>query len=303
MESILQFKKSQILHIFKLTHKIVNNKIPYIDSLKGKILCNAFFEPSTRTSMSFEAAMLSLGGNVINFDTLSSSLKKGETFEDTIKTIQAFCDVIVLRHPENEKIYQAGKISNIPIINGGNGDGEHPTQALLDLYTIQENVDITKVFNICFIGDIRYSRTIHSLIHLIAKMTIECNIIFCCYPNCEPPEDYINEISKLFKNCNISFISDLNNSIKTFDVIYHTRYQCERHSKEKYDINHYQINKINIKNMKESAIILHPLPRGNEITYDIDNYYRAKYFNQVKNGLYIRMALLYSIFNDNKDLL
>lgn len=312
MESIKSLTKSQVSNIFYYTDRfkeqqknrnfIINGNI--ID-YGNKFLCNAFFESSTRTSMSFESAMLKLGGKVISFDSTTSSLKKGESFEDTMKTIQEFCDVIVLRHPNHENIYNAQKFCKVPIINGGNGAGEHPTQALLDLYTIRENIDLTKRFHICFIGDIKYSRTIHSLVDLLIKMEINCTITFICYTNCYPEKSYIDNLKQYFGDNNILFSYDIQENIDTYDVLYCTRNQIERHednnhfnnNNDEFNISNWQINKCILEKMKYNAIILHPLPRNDEIHSNVDNDRRAKYFDQVKNGVYIRMAILHNIFN------
>lgn len=304
MNSIHCLLKQNIITIFDYTDQFIasgdkgkyiinKNVVDYSD----KILCNVFFEPSTRTSMSFETAMIKLGGSVTAFHSISSSLKKGETFEDTMKTIQEFCDIIVLRHPQIDNIYKASDICNVPIINGGNGSGEHPTQALLDLYTIRQSIDITKHIHLCFVGDIKYSRTIHSLIDILIKMDIVCDITFCSYPNCEPDFDYIQKLKIIFEEDNIHIIDNIQSNINHYDVFYCTRNQVERHQNASdYDILKWQINEHNLHLMKSNAIILHPLPRNDEITTNVDNNKRAKYFTQVKNGVYIRMAILHYLF-------
>lgn len=326
MESIKSLTKLQVSNIFYYTDRfkeqqknrnfIINGNI--ID-YGNKFLCNAFFESSTRTSMSFENAMLKLGGKVISFDSTSSSLKKGESFDDTMKTIQEFCDIIVLRHPNQENIYKASKLCKIPIINGGNGAGEHPTQALLDLYTIRENYNINKQFHICFIGDIKYSRTIHSLLELLVKMEIKCTITFHCYSNCFPEKSYIDYLKEHFGDNNVQFTDNIEENIQKYDIFYCTRNQIERHNSYNHDTNNHifnnfknknvdldvskwQINKFKLEKMKSTAIILHPLPRNNEIHVNVDNDRRAKYFDQVKNGVYIRMAILHNIFNNSMTL-
>ena len=326
MDSIKKLSKVQINKIIDYTTCFKtqsHNDAYYVNDIainfSNKFLCNAFFESSTRTSMSFETAMLKLGGKVINFDRATSSLKKGESFEDTIKTIQEFCDILVLRHPDIECINKASKFCKVPIINGGNGAGEHPTQALLDFYTIRENIDMDKPFHICFIGDIKYSRTIHSLIDLLIIMEIQCIITFCCYTNCYPEKTYVDRLKKHFGLDNIYLSLNLYDNIQDYDVCYCTRNQSERHgdnnnlnnkndnenengngNEHDYDVLELQINKKVLSFMKSDAIILHPLPRNMEIHPDIDDDKRAKYFDQVKNGVYVRMAILYDIFNNNK---
>lgn len=294
MESIDNLTETNIECIFHLTDKFTSSTMT-TNLCKDKILCNVFFEPSTRTSLSFESAMLRLGGSVINFNKDYSSLIKGESFEDTIKTIQEFSDIMVLRHPHKDKIFNATKISSIPIINGGNGDGEHPTQALIDLYTMKHNIDITKPFNICFVGDIKHSRTIHSLIKLMAKMELSCNITFCYYPGCNPGQEYKDKVKALLNLDNIDEIPDINANTEKYDIFYCTRFQEERHNDNQYDISAQQINENILNKMKKNAIIMHPLPRNYEISIEVDEDPRAKYFEQVKNGVYVRMAILYAI--------
>lgn len=296
MDSVDNLTKSNLNSIFHFTHNFKKGIMPS-SCCSGKVLCNAFFEPSTRTSMSFETAMLQMGGSVINFDVNTSGIKKGETFEDTLKTLQEFSDMIVLRHPEKQKIFDAIKISKIPIINGGNGDGEHPTQALLDLYTIQEYINTNKTIHICFVGDIKYSRTIHSLLKILALTEQFYEITFCCYPDCVPDLSYVNEIKRISTIKEIHVIENIDINIEKYDVFYCTRYQSERHKdcKSDFDIAPWQINQNRVNKMKQTAIILHPLPRNNEILTEVDNDRHAKYFEQVKNGVYVRMAVIYTL--------
>ena len=299
MISVNSLKKSTINTLFYYANNFEENDNDVNSCMKGKILCNAFFEPSTRTMMSFESAMLRLGGNIINFNPITSSLKKGETFEDTMKTLQEYSDIIVLRHPENDRINEAEQFLDKPIINGGNGDGEHPTQALLDLYTINKNINTKNIINICFIGDILHSRTIHSLLILLSKYQLKCDISFLCYPNCEPDEKLKQIIESL--NYKINYIEDLTN-IEHYDVIYCSRLQKERiKDLNSFDISKYQLTGKNIQKMKSNSIILHPLPRNEEISIEVDKDCRAKYFEQVKNGVYIRMAIIYCIVFNQLD--
>ena len=289
-----------VKYLFFFARKSKNNE--QIIDLNGKILCNLFFESSTRTMLSFQTAMYRLGGEVINFNKDYSSLNKGETFSDTLKTMQHYADVFVLRHPKKDFIYQASNIIKKPIINAGNGDGEHPTQALLDLFTIFSYFDIfdyKKSFNILFIGDIKHSRTIHSLIKLIIK--IFKNIHITLLPYCSelyPDNDLIELIEEHQKSVNI--INNYSN-LQEYDILYFTRLQKERLEEKlnknivyNFDI---QFSRKHLENIKENAIILHPLPRNEELSTDIDNDNRCKYFEQVENGVYIRMAILRSIFS------
>ena len=263
-------------------------------SCKGKILVNTFFEPSTRTQYSFESAMYSLGGNVINFNVTTSSSKKGESFKDTIKTLSSYGDVMVLRHPEKNKINEARSYVDIPIINAGDGDNKHPTQALIDLYTIysyfEKEKDLTKINHILFVGDCKHSRTINSLIQVLKLYPHIC-IYFLPYSNCEPTKELLENID------NMGAIFNNKNEVpfNKFDVIYCTRLQKERTNNElSSDI---VIDKSVLSQLKKKSIVMHPLPRNNEISVDIDEDPRAVYFEQVKYGVKIRMALLDVIIN------
>ena len=268
-----------------------------IPSHNDKILCNIFFEPSTRTMLSFESAMYKLNGKVINFNNNISSLKKGESINDTLKTLEHYADIFVIRHPSSKIIFEANNYMNKPIINAGNGDSEHPTQALIDAFTIHKffnflNTPIYNKIKILFIGDIKHSRTIHSLYKLLH--TFFDNIFefhFINYHNC-----YDTSLMSE-NNTEINF-----DNIHTFDVIYCTRIQKERfisYSSINYDdeIKRLQINTNILKNIKKTAIILHPLPRNNEIDILIDDDIRCKFFDQVKFGVFVRMAIIDSAFS------
>ena len=249
--------------------KIIFSRVEYIkrDSTKfrrylnNKILTNLFYEPSTRTSSSFAAAMYRLGGDVIPINEINySSVVKGETLEDTIVTMGNYSDIIVLRSKTAGDAKKAAKVSIVPIINAGDGNGEHPTQTLLDLYTIYERFDRIKNLTITFVGDIKNSRTIHSLSKFLEK---RCVINYC--------ETY--DIDKLPKS----------------DVYYLTRVQRERGSKGSY-----KLTKKHVQKMPDECIVMHPFPRNEELPQWFDSDPRAKYFEQIKNGLYIRMSLLMS---------
>ncbi len=298
MISVDKMTKEDISIIFKLANEFEKENMENIELCKGKILCNAFFEPSTRTSLSFGCAMKKLGGEVINFNVDKSSIKKGESLNDTMRTLEQFSNIIVLRHPEKGIVEKASNIIETPIINGGDGDGEHPTQALLDLYTILKNIKNDKKINVCIIGDIRYSRTIHSLLKIIKKYELLCNIDFLCYPGCEPDDKYLSEIQEMLKDSSIKIVDNLNEEL--YDVIYSTRRQKERLGTVDFNIEKYQIDSKKLNNMKEDCIIMHPLPRNNEITNDVDLDSRAKYYDQVKNGVYIRMAIICSLLINKK---
>ena len=261
--------------------------------LENKILINVFFEPSTRTSLSFECAMKRLGGQVINFQKDTSSLKKGESFEDTLRTLSQYGDLMVLRHPQPGQVSLASSLIEIPIINAGDGSGEHPTQALLDLYTIYKHFgEDFKTKNILFIGDLKNSRTIHSLLLLIHNYP-EMNIYILAYPGLEPDLKTLEEISVIHKQDKDTIKVKFETiDYQLFDVIYITRLQQERlKMKEESQCNFMMTNQLANK-MKEESIIMHPLPRNEEIHPEVDQNHRSHYFKQMKYGVNIRMALI-----------
>lgn len=276
------------------------------------ILVNAFFEPSTRTSLSFESAAYQLGGNVISFNKENSSTKKGESFEDTITALSCYGDILVLRHPQKGSVEIANQISHIPVINAGDGDGEHPTQALLDLFTIYDHfkniwkhhlityidekpqLDNYQPYNILLVGDILHSRTINSLIHLLYRFP-PVNIHILPYKGCKPTQstltlliDYNHSMEKfVFEKDDVDW--------SLYDVVYVTRLQKERkENTEDIDI---IIDSSICDQMKEEAIIMHPLPRNQEIHPSVDNDHRCMYFEQMNNGQYMRMAILKDLLN------
>lgn len=289
-----------------VTAKYVNNLFKKADKFKvnnyspkwqDKILINAFFEPSTRTSMSFESAMYRLGGNVINYNKDVSSMNKGESYEDTIKTLSCYGHILVLRHPEKGMVNEANKHSNIPIINAGDGDGEHPTQGLLDLYTIHSNFKLNEEYvKVLFIGDIKHSRTIHSLLHLLNNY-IRVKVYFLPYENKEPSYDMLTDVAIAHGQIVEDIMIDKRDlDISEFDVIYCTRLQSERNSEVRRP--DFIVNKELLKDAKENAIIMHPFPRNNELSSDVDDDPRNQYFQQMRNGLYVRMALIDNILED-----
>jgi aspartate carbamoyltransferase catalytic subunit len=290
--SIKDLKKEEIEEIFK----VADTMVPYaegnsLDILKGKILATLFFEPSTRTKMSFEASMHKLGGNVITFsDPKTTSFAKGETLADTIRMVDSYSDVIVIRHSYEGAAKLAAYFAEHPVINAGDGAGQHPTQTLLDLYTIKKEKRRLNDLNIGFVGDLKYGRTVHSLTHALAEFG--ANLYFISPKLLQMPDFIIREVSDSVKQV---ITDNLEEVIKDLDVIYVTRIQKERFG----DINEYQkvvgsyiIDKQLLENAKEDVIIMHPLPRINEISTDVDDLPNAKYFKQAANGIPIRMALL-----------
>lgn len=262
--------------------------------LAGKIMCSLFFEASTRTRFSFESAMHRLGGSVIGTENAAqfSSAIKGETLEDTIRVVSGYCDLIVMRHTEVGAAERAAAVSTVPIVNAGDGSGEHPTQALLDLFTIQKELGRIDGIHIAMIGDLTYGRTVHSLSYLLSNYK-DVKITFIAPDNAVIPQGVKQFLDE--KGINYEETSDLTKAAETVDVFYQTRIQKERFpSLEEYNkaAGQYIIDRQLLDHMKEDALILHPLPRAGEIHADVDTDPRAAYFRQAQNGLYMRMAII-----------
>lgn len=263
--------------------------------LEGKILANLFYEPSTRTSSSFQAAMLRLGGRVIAInEVVYSSVTKGESLPDTVRTLESYCDVIVLRHPETGSAALAAKYARKPVINAGDGIGEHPTQALLDLYTIADELKRLDGLKVAMLGDLKYGRTVHSLSRLLSKYDTE---FYFVSPDILRMPDYIlkelDESGHRYYEC-----SDVNEVISEVDVLYVTRVQRERfEDPAEYERvkGCYVVDPDLMRKAKANMIVMHPLPRVGEIDMRVDDDPRAAYFRQMENGMYIRMALLAAV--------
>jgi aspartate carbamoyltransferase catalytic subunit len=294
--SARQFDKKTLEKIFALTDKIKSKKYNP-NFLKGKIMATLFYEPSTRTRLSFESAMLRLGGNVISTESASefSSAAKGETLEDTIRVINPYCDVIIIRHYNEGASEIASRYSKVPVINAGDGKGEHPTQALLDLYTIFSKFKKAD-FTIAMVGDLKNGRTIHSLCPFLSHYP-KVKIIFISPKAIAAPQSLKEYLKQ--KGIHFEETEDFKN-VAQADVIYQTRIQKERFKSardyQKY-FGKYIIDRNILKILKKTAVIMHPLPRVNEITQEVDVDGRAIYFEEAANGLYTRMALLIYLFD------
>ncbi len=264
------------------------------DRLKGKIMAALFFEPSTRTRLSFETAMLRLGGQVISTENARefSSAIKGETLEDTIRVVSGYADVIVIRHHEIGAAARAASVSQVPILSAGDGAGEHPSQALLDLYTIYREIGRVNDLTVTIIGDLMYGRTVHSLVYLLSNFT---NIrLICTAPEATQLPTDISDYAKA-RGVTIEWEKNLEIAAKQADVLYQTRVQKERFtSQEEYEEvkNAYLIDAKLMAVVPQKSIIMHPLPRLNEIAKDVDQDPRAAYFRQSHYGVPVRMALL-----------
>ena len=265
--------------------------------LRGKIVGLVFFEPSTRTMASFQAAAQNMGGSVININDVYSSTKKGESLEDTIRTMCSYCDAIVLRHPLIGSSARAVNVATKPIINGGDGAGEHPTQALLDMFTISEelgryNRTISDGITVVFVGDLKHSRTIHSLIDLLCLYP-GVKFIYVCPNGLEMPDEIVNAVRD--RGINQVFGLTLSEAIVDADVLYVTRIQRERFENiSDYEsvVGSYVVDARLMSLAKEKMMVMHPLPRTGEIAVEVDSDPRCAYFKQMENGVFMRMAIL-----------
>lgn len=295
--SARDFTREEIDFILEIGKKMINNK--YSKLLDNKIMAALFFEPSTRTRLSFESAMLRLGGKVIGFQSRDvSSVKKGESIADTIRTVENYSDVIVMRHPLEGVSRMAAKFSSIPIINGGSGSAEHPTQALLDLFTIKEECGTIDGLNIGLCGDLKYGRTVHSLAYLFSNYNI--NLYFISPASLRMRfriTDWLRDKKMKFKET-----EKFKEILPILDILYMTRIQEERFLEpEEFEKvkDVYVLSKKDLDNTKDIFRLMHPLPRLGEISPDIDKSPKAIYFKQMKYGLYLRMALLALVLKGN----
>lgn len=293
--SIRDLKKKELLKIIDCASQM-DAEAPG-DLLKGKILATLFFEPSTRTRLSFESAMNRLGGNNVGFsDPKSSSAQKGESLSDTIEMVNGYADVIVIRHPIEGSARFASMGSKIPIINAGDGANQHPTQTLLDLYTIEETQSKIlsqekETLKIGMVGDLKYGRTVHSL--TIALSMFKCEFYFIAPEILKMPEDYVNIATE--SHCKVHQLKELEEIIPDLDILYSTRIQAERFfDKNEYNSvkNAYVLKTDMFKNVKDNFKILHPLPRIEEIDKAVDQLDCAYYFKQATNGIPVRQAIL-----------
>lgn len=294
--SVKQFGRSDLEYVFGVAHEMrgMVERVGTFDLLKGKILANLFYEPSTRTSSSFTAAMERLGGSVIPISEVKySSVSKGESLPDTIRTLECYADVIVLRHPETGSAAIAAKAARKPVINAGDGIGEHPTQALLDTFTIFEELSAGNVdgMTVTMLGDLKYGRTVHSLARLLSMFNVRINYVS---PEIlRMPKEVMAEVGE--KGIVQAEYNSLTEVLPETDVLYVTRVQKERfEDPADYDKvkGAYVIDPEIMKAAKQDMIVMHPLPRVGEISVDFDDDPRAAYFRQMEYGLYVRMALL-----------
>ena len=302
--SMNDMSKEEILEILEIAKKIEKtSEEEKLNFLKGKIIATLFFEPSTRTKMSFESAAFRLGAQVLQLPPLElSSVKKGESFSDTIKMVESYSDVIVVRHPNDGAASLASTTAQKPVLNAGDGSNQHPSQTLLDLYTIKDEKGTLNNLSIAFVGDLKYGRTVHSLVKALTHFN---PVIYFVAPKIlQMPSYLIDDLDK--NNIKYEILEDFRDCLDKIDVFYMTRIQKERFP----DIEDYEklkgvyvINKKNILGKcKEDMIILHPLPRVDEISTDLDDTKHALYFKQAKNGIPIRQAMMMKVLDKVKDI-
>ena len=302
--SMNDMSKEEILEILEVAEKIEKtSEEEKLNFLKGKIIATLFFEPSTRTKMSFESAAFRLGAQVLQLPPLElSSVKKGESFSDTIKMVESYSDVIVVRHPNDGAARLASTTSQKPVLNAGDGSNQHPSQTLLDLYTIKDEKGTLNNLSVAFVGDLKYGRTVHSLVKALTHFN---PVIYFVAPKIlQMPSYLIDDLDK--NNIKYEILEDFRDCLDKIDVFYMTRIQKERFP----DIEDYEklkgvyvINKKNILGKcKEDMIILHPLPRVDEISTDLDDTKHALYFKQAKNGIPIRQAMMMKVLDKVKDI-
>lgn len=288
--SITDFSKEEIMRIMEIAAHYEAN--PGEQPLTGRVIASLFFEPSTRTRLSFESAINHLGGRVIGFsDTSNTSTSKGETFHDTIMTVSNYCDMIVMRHPIEGAPRYASEISRVPVVNAGDGSNQHPSQTLLDLYSIIKTQGTLENIKIMMVGDLKYGRTVHSLIQALSHFGAE--FIFVAPKELRMPQEYLDFLDK--REMKYTQTEDIMKYIDDVDIIYMTRVQRERFS----DLMEYErvkdayiLRREMIKDTRDNMRILHPLPRVNEINTDVDSSPKAYYFQQTHNGLLARMAII-----------
>ena len=292
----LDFSVEELDKLFALARDIESNMPKYAHACEGKKLATCFYEPSTRTRLSFEAAMLNLGGSVLGFsDAASSSASKGESVADTIRIISCYADICAMRHPKEGAPMVAASVSGIPVINAGDGGHQHPTQTLTDLMTISTLKGRLNQLTIGLCGDLKFGRTVHSLINALVRYD-NVRFIFISPDELRVP-DYITEMLKE-KNIPYEEVTQLEESMPGLDIRYMTRVQKERFFNEEDYVrlkDFYVLDKAKLSLAPSDMLVLHPLPRVNEISVDVDDDPRAVYFKQAQYGVYVRMALILTL--------
>jgi aspartate carbamoyltransferase catalytic subunit len=290
--SMRDFTKDEILHVLEIAKVMDEKPSTYAHALDGKILATLFFEPSTRTRLSFESAMLRLGGDTMGFaDPGSSSSKKGESLADSIKIVESYADVIAMRHPVEGSARLASEIADIPILNAGDGANQHPSQTFLDLYTIQQEKGTLEGLKVGFMGDLKYGRTVHSLANALGQFG--CELLFVSPKGLEMPSDSLEELGRT--GVGFKEFENFEEAKGELDILYVTRIQRERFGDDlDYDKvrEGYNISKKFLEGCNPDLRILHPLPRVDELSVEVDETPHALYFRQAANGIPTRMALI-----------
>lgn len=288
------FTLEELDEVFDLAGRIIRNRDAFGSICKGKILGTCFYEPSTRTRLSFESAMLRMGGTVLGFsDASTSSVSKGESIADTIRVLSTYADVVVMRHPKEGAPKLASEYSAVPVINGGDGGHQHPTQTLTDLLTIRQYHNTLDNRTIAFCGDLKFGRTVHSLISAMSRYK-GSSFVLISPSELKLPEQLKTSLTEKY-NIKIHETESLEEVINQVDVLYMTRIQRERFFNEADYMrlkDSYILDRSKLRNAKENMLVMHPLPRVNEISYDVDADKRAVYFKQAEYGIYARMALM-----------
>ena len=288
--SIADLSRTELELILQTAHSL--KQTPHPELLKNKVIASCFFEASTRTRLSFETAVQRLGGSIIGFDSggNTSLAQKGETLADSVKVISSYADAFFMRHPQEGSARLASEFTSVPVINGGDGSNQHPTQTLLDLFTIYETQSTLDNLNIAFVGDLKYGRTVHSLAQALSLFN--CNFYFISPDALAMPDYIIEELTE--RNINFSLHNSIEEVIDDLDILYMTRVQKERFDETEYQHmkSAFLLNANMLENVRDNLKVLHPLPRVDEIDQDVDNTPYAYYFQQAQNGVFARQALL-----------
>lgn len=290
MDDLSDDEITQILDEAERLIPVAEGKVT-LPLLQGKVLANMFFENSTRTRMSFETAMKRLGGEVLNFSSIGTSVSKGETLYDTMQMIDGYADIAVIRHPRQGAAQYSADSVNIPILNAGDGSGNHPTQTMLDLFTIRQSQNKIENLRVVLVGDLRYGRTVHSLSHALTRFG--ASLILVSPPSLRMPSEIVSDLRN--SGCEILETENFKDQLDSADVIYMTRIQKERFpDDDEYSkvAGIFKLSSNDLTDVKENLIVMHPLPRVDEIDSSVDKTRHSKYFQQAFNGVPTRMALL-----------
>ena len=299
----LDFLSEEYNTVFSLASRIIDSPMDYANRCSGRLMATLFYEPSTRTRLSFEAAMLRLGGGVISVaNAKTSSVSKGESLGDTIRTVGGYADLIVLRHPKEGAAVLAGEYSPVPVINGGDGAREHPTQTLTDLFTIQRFKRRFDGLTVAFCGDLRYGRTVHSLVKVLARYS-DVRFILISPPELRLPDRIKREVKGINPAAALEETTRMEDGLKNADILYMTRIQKERFFNEEDYIklrDTYILTADKLGVASAEMIVMHPLPRVTEVDYAVDADPRAVYFDQARFGMFARMALILHLLADKE---